>query len=285
MAHITLGLSALAVPPLWLLHRDGQLFYGGTTGLIPDIFGSLAAGTLHGAEYHPVQSHVWVVSALTIVAGSAVAALAGRAMSREADARLLVVSTVTGLVLAQALVLHEVFAVPLPRGRTALFILPLLMTCGALLAERVYRSGRAGGRFAHAAAALLAVLGGVHLWTVANVSYAIDWRGDSATPAMIDAALTLPRGSTVIPGTVRVGLDWWRFPVARYYAGRTSRDGRRCDVVVHGSDGLPVDAVYRDAFATGATAFAVFPWAGTALSLAPASPRTAPNERLDPPRR
>jgi hypothetical protein len=267
VAHITLGLSALALPPLWLLRRDGQLFFGGTTGLTADTFGSLAVGTFYGAAYHPLQVQAWVIAALLIVVGSVIATLVGLTVSRWSDPPLLVASTVTALVLAQALVLNGALSVPLPIQRTALFILPLLMMCGVLLADLGARSGGVSAWVASLSLALLALLSGAHLWAVANLSFAVDWKADSATPAMITAALTVPHGSTVAADAIRVGVGWQRFPVAQYYARRTCPEDQPCDVVVYGTDGLPVDVIYREARSgePHEALIAVFPEVGTVL--------------------
>ena len=45
------AVAGLTAAPLYLLQRDGQLYFGGTTGLVSDTFGSLLDKTAYGAVY------------------------------------------------------------------------------------------------------------------------------------------------------------------------------------------------------------------------------------------
>ena len=64
-----LGVASVAAAPLYLLQRDGQLFFGGTTGLAHDTLGSLVSGTLYRTGAEPVLTFL-AFSALALVAAA-----------------------------------------------------------------------------------------------------------------------------------------------------------------------------------------------------------------------
>jgi len=152
------------------------------------------------------------------------------------------VLSVIAIVLAQVALQHRVIGTPYPMGRTAIYLLPLGLVFLLLAADVLATLGRVTRTLVTAAMMLLAIAGAWNGVRAANTSRALDWAHDSTTPAMLEVvARTDPRA-----GVIRVGVDWFYYPVARYYADRLPTAGTRYEVVVLPGDGLPFDFVYVD---------------------------------------
>jgi hypothetical protein len=163
-----------------------------------------------------------------------------RPADRAALAPAAAVLAVVTIVLIQVAVQHRAIGTPYPMARTAIYLLPLSLVFLMLAADALATLGRMAGRLVTAAMVLLAIASVWNGVRAANTSRALDWAHDAATPAMLEvAAGTDPRA-----GTVRVGVDWSYYPVARYYADRLSTGATRYEVVVLPGDGLPFDFVY-----------------------------------------
>ena len=247
-----LSVAGIAAAPLYLLRRDGQLFFGGTEGPI-DTIGSLLAGTAYNASPDPVVA----AGATVIAAILLVVPLVGR--FRDAA----ILSGVIGLVAAQALLQHALLDVPLPIGRTALFLLPLFLLLVWLTLGAIAMVGRAQ----RAVTIVMLVLAGVsalNLARVANITHAADWRQDASTPAMLER---IARDQATPPAVVRIGVEWMFYPVARYYAERMSTPASRYDVLVLPGDGRPLDFMYApDGASLGrVTVVEPFPLSGATL--------------------
>jgi hypothetical protein len=234
-----LGVASVAAAPLYLLQRDGQLFFGGTTGLAHDTLGSLVSGTLYQTGAEPALTLLAFVGFALLAA-----ALAAAIWLRPADRATLVpaaaVLAVIAIVLIQVAVQHRAVGTPYPMARTAIYLLPLSLVFLMLAADALATLGRVAARMVTAAMVLLAIASAWNGVRAANTSRALDWAHDAATPAMLDVvARTEPRA-----GIIRVGVDWFYYPAARYYADRLSTGATRYEVVVLPGDGLPFDFVY-----------------------------------------
>jgi hypothetical protein len=245
LAYAALGVATVMAAPIYLLHRDGQLFFGGTTGIIVDAFGSLVVGSLYGAEYGRLQ----VSAGLGALGLMAVGSLASLLLSRRRGQRavsgaLLVVTALIAVIAAEFTLLHWLTATPYPTGRTAIFLLPLLLLLPTLLAEAVSAFGRRSARLATALLLLAALASSWHWAQVANVTRTLDWARDQSTPAMLRFVAQTDTFSPVVPGTVRIGVDWMFYPVVQYYAEQQSTSGIRYEAIVLPGDGFPVDVTY-----------------------------------------
>lgn len=239
-----LGAATVVAAPIYLLQRDGQLFFGGQTGLIPDTFGTLVSGTLYGAAEHPRAGLFGLMALgalLFVVAGLSVATTRLRGGAPAAAA---VVLAVLGLAAVQAEALHQLLGSPYPMARTAVFLLPLLLVLPALAAEAAgtlspRTAGIAGGVVLSVAAASV-----WHATRVANLTSARDWPDDAVAVEMVALVARTAGHPPAAGAMVRLGVDWMYFPVVDYYAGRPGPEGARLDTVVLPGDGPPVQFVY-----------------------------------------
>jgi hypothetical protein len=149
-----------------------------------------------------------------------------------------IVALIAGQVVAQ----HAILGTPYLTGRTALFLLPLLACLVMTLADAVARAGLVPRVAATSLMLLLAALAVGHGVTVANTVRTLDWPGDAATPAMIEAVARAV-GEGTPPDDVRLGVEWMFYPVARYYAARQPGPPRLTVEVVPG-EGPPPEFVY-----------------------------------------
>lgn len=58
LASGALWLAALTGAPLYLLKRNGEIYYGGTQGLVPDTFHFAIVNSFYGRTYHPGQTQM-----------------------------------------------------------------------------------------------------------------------------------------------------------------------------------------------------------------------------------
>jgi hypothetical protein len=236
-----MAVAAFSAAPLFLLRRDDQLYFGGSAGLVPDTFGSLIGRSAYGASSMSNQVDL-VLLALAGVAVTVAGLYLVRRRLRPALARPASVLALIALVGAQVALQHRLLGTPWLTGRTALFLLPLLLMFVALTAAAVARIGT-GGRILTAAVMLtLAAASTWHTTSVANVTRTLDWPDDAATPAMLrELAAQVDEAK---PPVVRLGVDWMFYPVARYYAARMSDTTTSYEVQVVPGEGQPPDFVY-----------------------------------------
>ncbi len=240
----TLGVATLLAAPLYLLLRDGQLFFGGTTGFVPDTFGSLVSGTLYGAGYHPQQRTIGLGAVGLALAALVALALAAARSAGRVTGPAVVVLGVIALAGLQAEALHRLLGAPYPMARTAVFLLPVLLTLPALAADAAAGLRRALAWPVRAVVVVVATAGVYHWARVGNVTSAHDWPADAAAVAMLEDAGRSAPPRPAATGRVRIGVDWMYYPVAHYYAERLALNGVRFDAVVLPGDGPPVDFVY-----------------------------------------
>jgi hypothetical protein len=226
------------------LRRDERLFVGGTTSIVADTFRSLVVASLYEAEYHPHQVSVRLAALGLTTVGLLVSLFLSRRRGQAVSAAPLVVLAVITIIAAQVMLLHRLTGTPYPTSRTALFLLPLLLLLPMLLADAGSASGRRSARLATGLMLLAALASSGHCFRVANVTRTFDWTRDQSTPEMLRFVAEADTFSPVIPGTVRIGVEWMFYPVAEYYAERQSTSERRYDVVVLPGDGFPVDVTY-----------------------------------------
>ena len=236
-----IGVAAFSAAPLYLLRRDAQLYFGGTAGLVPDTFGSLIGRSAYGASYASNQVD-FVLVALAglaiIVAGLFLVSRRLRPFLTRPSAVLALIASVGTLVTVQ----HLLLGTPWLTGRTALFLLPLLLMFVALTAAAVARVGSGARTLTTAVMLVLATASAWHTFSVANVTRTLDWPDDAATPAMLREVAA--QVAEARPHVVRLGVDWMFYPAARYYAARMSDATTRYEVDVVTGEGPPPDFVY-----------------------------------------
>jgi hypothetical protein len=264
-----LWVASVTVAPIVLLQSYGELFFGGTSGLVPDMFGTLVAGSFYGGTYYAAQVPL-ALSALGVclLAPPVLFALSARARREPVLRRPAVVLAVVCVAALQAALQHRLFGTPYPFQRTALFLLPLLLLYVVLLADALATFGRVAMVSVSTVLVLLAAGSAWHFLTVANVTHALDWPSDGSTEELFRLLERRPASERRQVDLTRVGVEWQHYPVARYYAARASMTGAtRYDVTVLPGDGRPLDYVYANAASDfrKATRVQQFPASGTAV--------------------
>ena len=210
--------GTIAAAPLHVLRRGGELFFGGAEGLLPDTLGSLVRSSAYDLDL-PAGAE-WVAAA--VVAGWAAALAlatvasgpAGRASARMPAA----LFAVLALTAAQIELQHHLLGTPYLIARTALFLLPLLLLAVLLTADGIAALGRPSRLVVTTLMLVAGAASAGQLMRTANLSAALDWRRDAATPRMLEALGTTRAGAP--PPVIRVGVEWMFYPVVRYYAER-----------------------------------------------------------------
>jgi hypothetical protein len=216
-----LWVAALAGPPLYLLQRDRQLYFGGTRGLVSDTFYSLIESSFYGRVYH--ASQVQIVFAAIVASTVAFAVFAFIAVHRNQAHRVLpavrmlaLIAIVSLAVVAERWLLGTVYLT----GRTALMFIPLYLLFLIFFCDALIGSGRAGRIAGVSVLALAVALSAYHFARTMNLEYTLDWRDDAATKRMM---ADLERGVLADGAADRrvvLGVEWIYAPVAVYYARR-----------------------------------------------------------------
>ncbi len=234
--------GTIAAAPLHVLRRGGELFFGGAEGLLPDTLGSLVRSSAYdlvlpaGAEWVAAAVVAGWVAALALA--TVASGPAGRASARMPAA----LFAVLALTAAQIELQHHLLGTPYLIGRTALFLLPLLLLAVVLTADGIAALGRPSRLVVTTLMLVAGAASAGQLMRTANLSAALDWGRDAATPRMVEA-LGATRAEAP-PPVIRVGVEWMFYPVVRYYAERRPEGATRYDVVVLPGDGLRYDVVY-----------------------------------------
>ncbi len=261
-------LAAFAGPPLYLLKRDAQLYFGGTRGLVQDTFYSLIESSFYGRTYFANETQIALVALVAVVGAFMVFAVFVRRRAHprtvSTAAQMLGVLVVASLSLvAQRWLFGNVYLM----GRTALLYVPVFLLFLILFSQSLAERGPIGRA---AAAALLAAaisLSAYHFARTANLQYAYDWRDDAATRKMM-ADLERVVAAEGPPGRKAVlGAEWIYAPVAVYYARR--HEPVDVDVAV-APFSRTVDFVYVAERHAGAAAHIIgmYPIAGAVLARA-----------------
>lgn len=254
-----MAVAAFSAAPLYLLRRDAQLYFGGTAGLVPDTFGSLIRRSAYGASYASNQIDL-VLIALACMAVTVVGLFLASRRLRVVLTRPFAVLALIAFVALQVTLQHRLLGTPWLTGRTALFLLPLILLFVALTGAAAARFGSGARTLTTAIMLPLAAASIWHTVSVVNLTHPLDWPDDVATPAMLgevaaqvatdgtdaqmrrdtDAQMRMDTKSRV----VAVGVDSTFYAVARYYAARMSDATTRYDVAVVTAEEPPPEFVY-----------------------------------------
>jgi hypothetical protein len=224
-----LWLVALAGPPLYVLRRSGELYYGGISGFVVDTIYSLIVSSSYGQEYVAGQSDIVFAVIVSVGAASAIASFL---WIRRRNPQPIVAAwcflAVLAVAAAAVIVQNRLLDTPFLIARTALFFIPLFVLFAVFLLGAIASLGEWGRRLAVSIAVASATIAAAHFAVTANVSYALDWRPDAATREMIgdlaDIVAAERPGSQVV-----LGVDWHYSAVAAYYAQK----GRTAEIEVH----------------------------------------------------
>lgn len=239
------AVATVTAGPLYLLRRDGQLFFGGTTGVVADTVGSLVTGTAYGAV--PAPAVAGLTLALLILAATILLVMLAR--SAPAGAHRPFRGAALGLavlipIAAQIVLQHRLLGTPYPTGRTAIYLLPLLLLFLVMFAGALATAGRVVRGLVTFVMLVLAAGSTWNLVRAANLSRTLDWPQDRSTVEMLNEVVHSTQAADSPARLVRVGVDWMFYPVARYYAERQSTAQTRYEVIVLPGDGLPVAFAY-----------------------------------------
>jgi hypothetical protein len=223
VATSALWIAALAGGPLYLLRRNGELYYGGESGLVQDTFRSVIDGSFYGRSYHPDQ--VQIVLAVMVATVAVFGVSCGLSYRRGTSHRILpaalllaIIAIVSMVVVAQRLL----FGTPYLLGRTALFFIPVFLLFAAFTVDTIAvlgRVGRVAGTTVLFAAVALSVY---HFGQTANVTYTLDWPRDAATKTMVADVVALASPTAAPDSPVLLGVEWPFYPVAEFYSRRAA---------------------------------------------------------------
>jgi hypothetical protein len=217
-----LWLAAFAGPPLYLLRRDAQLYYGGVQGLVADTFFSVIDNSFYGWSYHTNQNQIAFAVVMVTIAVFPVVLYAGYRRRSAADmlpltCTLAIILLASLAVAVQRLLFHTVYLL----GRTALFYIPLYLLFFALLCDAAALCGRAGRLVAAVTLAIAVSVSTYHFARTANVTQAWDWLPDASTKTMMADLAQVVSAERGPAAHAVLAVDWIFTPVAAYYAHRT----------------------------------------------------------------
>jgi len=218
-----LWIAAFAGPPLYLLRRNSELYFGGTHGLVADTFYSTIESSFYGRTYHPAQTHVvFVCILITLAVCAVVFYFSTRQRTLTSLVPALTVLAIIVLTSVALVVERTVFHTVYLMGRTALFYIPLYVLFVTLLCEAISGVGRLGPTIT--AAFLIAGLfcSTYHFAATANLKYAWDWRDDASTRLMFDDLEQILESTSIQQSPVILGVDSAYIPVTEYYARHRS---------------------------------------------------------------
>lgn len=238
-----MGAASLCAAPAYLLRANNQLYFGGNAGLLADTFGSVMASVVYTVPAFPGQG-TWAAVVLAFAAANAIAALSARRPPSAPGPAVL--AAILGVAAVQIELQHRLAGTPYLTDRTALFLLPLLMLSVFLAADVLAARAKAARMLVTGVVGIAAAVAAWHAIGVANLSRSRDVPDDAATPAMLEAVAAAVGAESRPAPVVRVGVEWYYYPVAQVYAARQSTPLRRFDVVVVPTEAgdPPVDFVY-----------------------------------------
>jgi len=221
-----LWVAALAGPPLYLLRRNGELYFGGTRGIVEDTFYSTIEGSFYGRIYHPAQIRIVFVAAVITVAMSGIVLF--RHSRRQTMSIVVPLAAVLSIMVVTSLLLvvqHAVFQTVYLSGRTALFYIPLFSLFLTLLCEAIAAFGQAAKALAIALLASVVLCSAYHFAATANLRFARDWREDASTRMMIEDLEQVLEAEGAGRSHAVLGVESRYVPVAVYYAHRAPKAG------------------------------------------------------------
>jgi len=238
-----LWLAALGGPPMYLLQRGAQLYFGGTRGLIDDTFYSLIESSFYGASYVAGQTKAAFLGIVLTVAAfmALLPILVKRSRVRLAAPAGLVLAVIL-LACASMVTQHVLFGTVYLMGRTALFFIPLYLLFLVLLCQMLTSLGPVWRVIGTLLLTMCVVVSTLHFMHTANLQSVLDWRDDASTKAMMtDLEGVVGRS---VPGRKTVlAVEWIYAPAAAYYARR--HEPIDIDVVIPPSP-RPSDFLYID---------------------------------------
>ena len=255
--------AAVVGPPLYILRRDAQLYFGGTRGLVQDTFRSVIESSFYGRAHD--TRIAFAIIAATVVAFVLfwlAARGGGQSRARKAAAQILalVAFVSVSLVLQRAL-----FGTVYLLGRTALFFVPLYVLFLILFCQSLIETGRLGKMVGASLLLTSLALSTFHFARTANLQYALDWRDDADTKAMMADVERVVATEGSHARKAELGVEWIYAPAAVYYARR--HDPVDVEVSV-APFSRPVDFVYVAERHAGAAGRVVrtYPIAGAVLA-------------------
>lgn len=253
-----LWVAALAGPPLYLLRRNSELYFGGTRGLVADTLYSTIESSFYGRNYHPAQNEI-VLAAVLISIVLVGALVLYRVLHRDMSSVMLPATAVLTIVIVTCLavpVQHLLFGTVYLTGRTALFFIPLYGLLIVFVCEATAAIGKKGQMLAAFLAMLVLSCATCHFTASANTKYVWDWRDDASTRMMMEDLGSVLEAEGRGRSHVVLGVDSSYIPVAIYYARRNHVPGievvslpstRRFDFAYRSNDPL-VPAIRRYPF-------------------------------------
>jgi hypothetical protein len=237
--------AALCSYPLWMLFRNGELYYGGTNGLVPDTLTSLVVGFLYSSQpprgEERVMLAVLAVVLLAVLGGIAARVRQSGIQSVACPVCLLGLLALVGFAIQLE---HSLFGARYPVGRTALFIVPLFMLAVIAAFDAACSIGRLTRVCSTAVLLFTTSLAGWHFARVANVSRAYDWADDAFTRSVVADVRRMSSETADQPSSVSLGVDAIFLPAAVYYAERPGVPAVR---VVVTPSAEPLDFLYARA--------------------------------------
>lgn len=216
-----LSVAAFAGPPLYLLKRNAELYFGGTRGLVVDTFYSAIENSFYGKTYHPAQTQILFAGILISLIVSCLAFY--RSVRRHSFGAMLPATAILAILIVTSLSLvvqHALFQTVYLAGRTALFYIPLYVLFVTLLGEAIASFGPAGRTAVAAVFAGVVSLATYHFTTTANLKYALDWRDDASTRMMMEDLEQVVEAEEPRRSQVVLGVESRYLPVAVFYAHR-----------------------------------------------------------------
>jgi hypothetical protein len=237
--------AAICSYPLWMLFRNGELYYGGTDGLVPDTLTSLIVGFLYSSQ--PPQGEERLMVAVLAVALLAVFGVVAMRVRQSGIRTVSVPLCLLGLLALVGLAIqleHSLFGARYPVGRTALFIVPLFILTMITAFDAACGIGRLTRACATAVLLFATGLAGWHFARVANVSRVYDWADDEFTRSVVAEVRRMSRETADQPASVSLGVDAIFLPAAVYYSERPGAPAVR---VVVTPSAEPLDFLYARA--------------------------------------
>jgi hypothetical protein len=242
LASGALWLAALAGSPLYLLQREGQLYYGGDQGLIQDTFYSVIGNSFYDRTYHPAQTQ-FVFDGMVVTLAVFGVVLYASYRRKTLGSMLAGVCLLAIMVIASVAVVVErfLFETPYLLGRTALFFIPLYVLFLTFLCGAIAEFGRAGRMFATSVLMLALSFSMYHVFTTANVKYTLDWWRDSGTKAMMEDLGQIVAAERPAASRVVLGVEGFYSAAAAFYASKNTAANINIVVVPTPSDFLYVE--------------------------------------------
>ncbi len=216
--------TAFAGPPLYLLKRNAELYFGGTRGLIVDTFYSTIENSFYGKTYHPAQTQILFAGILISLIAFCLALY--RSVRRQSFAAMRPAAAILAILIVTSVSLvvqHALFQTVYFVGRTALFYIPLYVLFATLLGEAIASFGPVGRTAVAVVFAGVVSVATYHFATTANLKSALDWRDDASTKMMMEDLEQAVEAEEPGRSQVLLGVESRFLPVAVFYAHRAPK--------------------------------------------------------------